>query len=92
MAYFCEKTGARIIAPGEVGKVLEHDGSPAADAAEEAVRLHIREHFEKRNIGTLADRPPPDAALAAEAARVGVEAFERAKKAAPKPAEKPAGR
>lgn len=89
MAYFCTKTGARLVAPGEVGKVMEHDGSEAADAAEHAARVHILRHFEKAAIGTAADRPAPDNVLSEEAAKVAAEAFERAKKAPPKkPADK----
>jgi hypothetical protein len=88
MAYFCTRTGARILAPGTVDTVLEHDGSDAADVAEHAARAFIQRSHEQAKIGTVTDRPAPEPSLAEAAAKVAADAF----KAAKAPAAKPGGK
>lgn len=88
MAYFCTKTGARIVAPGTVDTAPLHDGSPAADEAESAVRALVARSAAKAGIDPDSV-PPPDAALCALAAKHAVEILGKAKPGDDKP--KPKG-
>lgn len=92
MAYFCTRTGVRIVAPGTVDTAPLHDGSPAADEAEGAVRVFIARSAAKAGIDPDSV-PPPDAAMCALAAKHAAEILGKSKPGDDKPkgSDKPKG-
>jgi hypothetical protein len=81
MAFFCIKSGARIVAPGIAksagGDIPDHDGTEGSDAADAAARLKLSELAKHDNEA----QPSPDAIGAAANAAVEELTKPRAEKA-----------